>query len=111
MKTSTPNTLESDIQRQVCDYLALKHHFFWRGNNTPIYDSANKRFRAMPKYAPQGLPDIQIITDGGFTVFLEIKRKGGKQSDNQKEFEQKCKDKGAEYYLITDLKQVIELGL
>jgi hypothetical protein len=40
---------EAQIQRAICDYLALRRHFFYRNNNTPIYDATRKAFRAMPK--------------------------------------------------------------
>jgi hypothetical protein len=50
---------ESDIVRTICDYLALKKQLFWRNNNTPIYDPAAQRFRAMPKYTMKRLPGRQ----------------------------------------------------
>lgn len=102
---------ESDIQRTICDYLDRKKHFFWRANNTPIYDPTRKQFRAMPKYAIRGLPDITIITDGGFAVFLEVKKPKGTQSEHQKEFQRRCKEKGCEYHVVKSLEDVIELGL
>ena len=106
------SVLESDIQRTVCDYLFnYKRYFGWRNNNVGVYDPTTRGFRRPQKYAPKGLPDIQVITDGGFTIFLEIKRKGGKQSPDQKDFEQKCKDKGAEYYVIKDVGELKEIGL
>ena len=102
---------ESDILRAICDYLEIKHYFFWRANNTPVFDAKRGQFRAFPKYAIKGLPDIQIITDGGFSVFLEVKQKGKYQSKDQKEFEKRCKEVGAEYHVVRSLDDMKEIGL
>lgn len=108
--TSIKHQLEKDVQMACCDYLALRRHFFWRTNTVPIFDATKKIFRAMPKYALKGVPDIIVIKDG-FFIGLEIKRKGGKQSDEQKEFERRTKESGAEYHLITSVDQLKEIGL
>lgn len=101
---------ESDILRSICDYLALRKHFFWRTNNVPVYMPDRKAFRAMPKYGMKGVPDIIVIKDG-FFVGLEVKQKGKYQSKEQKEFERNCKEAGAEYYVVRDIYEVKELGL
>jgi hypothetical protein len=103
--------LESEIQSVICDYLALRKHLFWRSNNIPVFDKTRGSFRAMPKYSMPGLADITVITDGGFSIFLEVKRPKGKQSPDQIEFERLVKKKGGEYYLITDVMQLKEIGL
>ena len=102
---------ESDIQGAVCEYLEYKKHFFFRSNNIPVYMPDKHIFRAMPKYAPKGLPDIQVLTKEGFSVFLEVKRKGSYQSPDQKEFEAKCKERGIEYYVVRSISDVIKIGL
>lgn len=109
MKKKIP--LEKDIQFACCQYLELKRHFFWRNNTTPIYDPTRQAFRAMPKYALRGVADIIVIADGGKAVFLEIKRPGGKQSEDQIIFEERCTQVGATYAVITDVEQLIALGL
>lgn len=102
---------ETEIQKQVCEYLANKNHFFWRNNNTPIYDIRKKVFRAMPKYTMRGIADILVITDGGFVVFLEIKTTKGRLSADQRAFRSKCEEVGAEYYIINNKDQLKDLGL
>jgi len=105
---------ESDIQRAVCDYLALRRHFFYRQNNTPIFQSNGQGggfFRAMPKYAMKGVPDLIVITDGGYAVYLEIKRPSGRLSPDQELFKKRCEEKGCEYYRITSVDQLPEIGL
>ena len=104
---------ETDIQKAVCDYLAYKGYFFWRSNNIPAFqsDKYGSRFRAMPKYSMNGIADIIVIMDGGQAIFIEVKRPGGIQSFSQKQFENKCKEKGAKYYVLTDINQLKEIGL
>ena len=63
---------ETDVQSAICDYLALRKHFFFRCNNHPIYDPRHNVFRALPKYTMKGIPDIIVIRNGGF-VGLEVK--------------------------------------
>lgn len=103
--------LEKDIQLAVCDYLSLKRHFFWRQNTAPVFDKQRGVFRSMPKYALKGVPDIIVVTEGGYIVFLEIKRPGGKLSEGQVTFRDRCKEKGAEYHVIDNLDQLKEIGL
>jgi hypothetical protein len=90
--------------------LALKHYLFWRNNNTPVYDARLGTFRAMPKYTMRGLPDIIVIHEGWF-IGLEVKRPGQRLSPDQKEFEDRCKETGAEYYLVRSVDDLIEIGL
>lgn len=104
---------ETTIQSAIIDYLALRKHFFVRLNNIPPVQHVNGKmvFRRMPKGSMLGLPDIIVLTDGGFAVFLEVKNEKGKQSGNQKEFQRRCQEVGCEYYLIRSVDQLKEIGL
>lgn len=103
---------ETDIQNTICEYLSLKKHFFWRQNTSPTVSKTGDKwvFRRMAKYAMRGIPDIIIIKDG-FFIGLEVKKAGGKQSPDQKEFESRVKEAGAEYHVVRSIKDVQELGL
>lgn len=104
--------LEREIQLQICDYLALRKHFFWRENNTPIFqnDKGNQRFRAMPKYSKRGVPDIMLVYKG--QVFgIEVKRPKTYQSENQKIFEKEFTEVGGIYIVAKSLEDVIKYGL
>ena len=100
--------LERSIQLAICDYLALKRVFFWRQNTNPIF--ADGKFRSMPKYSMNGVPDIIAIKDGKFWG-LEVKRPKGKQSENQEMFEVLCKRAGGEYHVVCSIEDVQALGL
>ncbi len=102
--------LERDIQKAICDYLALRKHFFWRQNTGAIMDAKSGGYRSMPKYAMNGVPDIIVIKDG-FFIGLEVKRPSTKQNPAQKEFQKKCKEAGGEYYVVRCVPDVQEIGL
>ena len=102
---------ESELVRAICDYLSLRKYFFWRSNNTPIYDPVGKKFRAMPKYTMRGIPDVIILKEGGVAVFLEAKTEKGVLSPFQKDFQEKCNQLKANYHIIKDVSQLKEIGL
>lgn len=98
---------ENKVLQSVGQYLTLKKHFFFRVNNIPI--KQGDHFRAMPKFSMKGVPDLILIWNGQF-IGLEVKDKAP-QSKDQKIFEGKCKEAGAEYYLIRNIEQLKEIGL
>lgn len=104
--------LEKEIQLTICDYLAFKSKkdgfIFWRQNTAPIFDKGF--YRPMPKYSLTGMPDIVVVKDGKY-IGLEVKRKGGKQSDNQILFQKWLEKAGGEYHVVESLDDVIALGL
>lgn len=104
---------ETDIQNAICEYLALKKHFFWRSNNIPAFSknpNGSMRMHRMPKYSRNGVPDIIVIKDG-FFIGLEVKIPKGKQSENQKIFERELKEAGGEYIVVHSIEDVQEIGL
>jgi hypothetical protein len=104
--------LEKDIQNSICDYLELKHHFFWRQNTSPTLQRFGDKavFRRMSKYSKKGVPDILCIYNGIF-YGIEVKRPGGKQSEDQIKFEKESTAKGAIYSLVTSIDDVMKIGL
>lgn len=104
--------LESQVLREICDYLASTEVFFWRSNNIPVYGKSNdgqRRYRSLPKYTPRGLPDISIVYKG-MAVFLEVKRDGKtKQSEDQEFIMRRIRTNGGLYYVVWSIKQVEEI--
>ena len=102
---------ESDIQRTICEYLALKKYFFWRNNTIPPVQTVNGKmqFRRMPPFSMKGTPDILLLLNGVFWG-IEVKAEKGRQSTEQKEFEQKMIDNKGMYVLVRSLEDIIKLG-
>ena len=107
-------TLEKVIQREICEWLDRQQLMFWRSNNVPVFSASGRnnqgemRFRALPKFTPRGLPDVQMIIDGKF-VGLEIKRPGRTLSPDQEKFGMRVLQAGGDYHCVHSLDEVMEL--
>lgn len=108
---------ESDLIREIGDYMAERKIFFWRVNNGSVFGRSNDgkmRFRALPKYCRRGVPDIIAIINGDF-VGLEVKRplgkRGGKagkeQSPHQVEFALLTTENGGFYYTVRSVEDAV----
>ena len=108
-KSPVSQAKESDIQRQICDYLAIKNYDFWRSNNVPAVqsDKYGFRMRAMPKYSKKGIPDIFVMLPKRM-IFLEVKTPKGKLSPEQFGFMAMCRKNGFEYGVVRSIEDVIE---
>lgn len=103
-------TPDGEIQSAICEYLTLRRHFFYRSNNTPVYDPTRKTFRSLPKYTPKGLPDITLIKDGRY-VGLEVKTPKGTVSEDQRALWNAIVLAGGEYHIVRSVDDVVALGL
>lgn len=104
----TGEKLEKVVQAEILEWLQKEQFFYWRNNNTPIFDVRKKAFRALPKHIPKGLPDIFVVR-GGRLIGFEVKsqkKNARPQSEAQKEIEEKFFHNGADYLLVYDLKNV-----
>jgi len=100
--------LESEIQREICDWLHENKFFFWRQNNVPVFARSNDgkmRYRALPKYTPKGLPDIMLVYRGVF-FGIEVKRPGCKLTPEQKVFALALRSQGGFYLMADSVSQV-----
>jgi hypothetical protein len=100
---------EADLQIQVADLLRLhekQRHFIWFSTPNELLGSARSKggLARMARFKRMGLrPGVAdiVIVRHGTPLFLELKSKGGKQSENQKQFEIDSKAVGA-YYSVAD---------
>jgi hypothetical protein len=97
---------ESDVQRQILDYLKLKRIFHYR-NNSGVFVDANKHFYP---FGATGSPDIICVLNGRY-VGIQVKAAKGKQSVHQKEFQNHLEAAGGKYILARDLDDVISSGV
>jgi len=101
-------TKETDIQRAICDYLALKGYFFWRQNTGGMFREG--RYFSLPKYSMRGIPDIILIKGGRF-IGIEVKNKTGKLSPHQADFARECVKNGGDYIVAKSIDDVQAAGL
>src|SRR3989338_3448985 len=105
-KEMTKKILEKDIQREICEWLQGHGFLFWHINNVPVFaksGSGNMRFRSLPKFTPKGLPDIIVVVRGKI-VCIEVKCTT-KQSEAQKNFEDRLNLAGGIYILAFSLRE------
>lgn len=78
---------ESDVQKQILEYLAWKHIFVWRQNSgATVYEDKNGNQRFVRYASINGISDIMGILPDGRLLAIEVKRVGKKPSDDQKKF-------------------------
>jgi len=84
---------ETDIKNQVKDYLSLRGWFHF-----PLTAGIGSY---------KGIPDRLAIKNGK-TIYIEVKKPGGKQSEHQVEFQADLERAGGEYVLITCWEDLIK---
>lgn len=108
----TKPPLEREIQREICDWMKERGLFFWRSNNTPQLGKPDAtggfRFRAMPKYAMKGVPDIICVHKGVF-YGIEVKRPGAYIRPEQATFGEKLNKNGGEYHVVKSLDEAKDI--
>jgi len=77
---------ESQIQKQIVDYLKASGFFVIRNYMGPIHVYGRDIIRPNPN---AGMPDLMAIK-AGLTHFIEVKTKTGKLSDKQKQWIEKA---------------------
>jgi len=85
-KAATPK--ESEIRAQVKEFLQWQGWFVFY------------HLQGLGSYP--GLPDMQAVKDGR-TIYIEIKRPGGRQSPKQKKFQQDLEVAGGIYILARNI--------
>lgn len=89
-----PKEKEAEIRSRVKEYLEWKGWFVFY------------HLQGLGSYP--GLPDLQAVKDGR-TIYIEIKRPGGRQSERQKKFQRDLEAAGGKYILargIEDLRHI-----
>lgn len=86
---------ESEIRRQVVDYLRMKGYFTFH------------LLQSLGCY--RGAPDLIAVK--GKTLFIELKKPGGRQSEYQKQFQADLEAAGGEYILCYGVDDLIERGI
>jgi hypothetical protein len=117
-RTALPGKLESQVQREILNFLRDLHIFHWVVKNTGTFDPRKGNFRKVPKSFRHGVPDIHGFHKRFFVI--EVKREVGgvlskEQKDFKADFEQIVAPHGGLYILATNVETVAhafhEVGL
>jgi len=97
---------EVDIQKAILQYLNAIRIKCWRNNNAGIFGTKNGKSFWRKGSATPGLPDIQGILQGGYSLQIEVKRPGGKLSNAQEKFLAEAVELGACAFVATSVSEV-----
>lgn len=114
MERYRPQLSEKQISQQIVDYLRVIHVPVFR-NNVGVSRFQNKDgSERYVSFGEKGLPDYSIIIfHKGLPLagYVEVKKATGKQSDEQKHFQEWCQENNICYILarsVEDLQEGLE---
>jgi len=102
---------EAQVKRAIVDRLQLAKnqgqltYFRMNAGGTVVNEEDHRYFY---QGCPKGTAAYLVLKKGR-TIFLELKRPGGKQTKAQKEFEAMVKEHDAEYYLVDSVDKLEEV--
>jgi len=96
---------EKDTQRTILDYLDKKRIFHWRNNSGAFKSELGGFYR----FGQTGSPDIFMVIDGKI-YGLEVKSSIGKQSDSQKDWQERFEKVGGIYLLLKSFEDLEKYG-
>ena len=108
--SNTTIPLERDVQRAIIEYLSAHRGvaFYGRFNSgTAITGDAQGNTRYTRFNTIKGFPDIHGMMKGGTALYIEVKRPGGRLTDEQDEFLQKVRDNGGIGFMAQSVDDVM----
>ena len=98
---------ETNIQKQILDYLHLKGYVAFKHRNVGIYKRKTDHYIPL-SFGERGISDIIGCTKKGIFFAIEVKRPKGKLTLEQREFLDRVNQKGGIGILADCLEQVID---
>jgi hypothetical protein len=104
---------EKQIENTILEFLKYKPGVFaFKVNTMGVFDKSRGRYRSISKNIIPGTPDIIAcfsVKSVGVFVGLEVKSEKGKQSKEQKSFQQKLQTRANGYYFtVRSIKEADE---
>ena len=98
---------EGDILKAITDFLTAKGILHWRANLGGVMHHVNGKmiFRKNPM---KGFPDIAGAVDGKMFAIEVKKPKTGRQSPEQKDWQEKLEQNGVTYLIATSVDDVLK---
>src|SRR6185312_15460842 len=108
--SSMQRVRESDILKQITDYLSAER-VWWMRINTGAMFGSHKGKRWAVRFAKKGTADILCTIQHSYghvvILWIECKRPGEKQSEEQKAFEREVKEVGHYYRVAHSFEDVV----
>lgn len=97
---------EKVIQKQILQFLTAHKIFVFRINTTGVFDPVRQVFRPLSGFSLKGVADILGLLPNGKFIAIEVKTATGRQSMEQKMFEQAVIKNNGIYILARDVDDV-----
>ncbi len=110
-KKKEPKITEDYIQKGIVKYLRNRGYIVFSTPNEASGNNLKRLNHFISMGLMPGVADLTVWFPWNIT-YLEVKTKKGRQSDNQKHFEQLCKRYGYDYFVvrsIEDVKNIMEM--
>ena len=98
---------EAQLQKACMEYMQYKNIPFIRNNTfagTVMFGKKNTGYIHNNSFP--GSPDILVFLPNGRTLHIELKSATGKQSTEQKHYEEVLSKLGHEYHLVRELEEL-----
>jgi hypothetical protein len=100
---------EKNIEYEILQWLNANGIFAWKVNVKGYYDTKKKFWRKTNNiFDLKGQADISAVLPDGHYMALEVKRKGGKKTQEQEHFLHCVKEKGGIGCVVTCIEDVEE---
>jgi hypothetical protein len=97
------NQTESQIQRQILDYFETCGML--------CHAIPNSKYKQrQPAGVLDGAADL-LVWFGRHAVYIEVKKPGGVQSKDQKDFQADCVARGIPYFLVDNLDDAMQINV
>ena len=105
-------TPEGSVLKAVLDLLAV-HHVWHRRMNTGAVKTEHRGKSRVFRFGSKGMADVLALaplegTSACYTIWVEAKAPGGKQSEAQKAFQAEVEAEGHVYLLVDDVQQLAD---
>lgn len=101
----TVHTSEAKTLKAICDFLDLHNYLYLRIN--PISPVTPGKWRK-PRTSQKGAPDL-IFWQNGQTYAIEVKSYNGKQSPDQKHWQERAELNHLKYHIVHNFQEFLQI--
>ncbi len=100
---------ESKIQADIVAYLQSQKILCFSVPNELAGNNARAMRFAITMGLRPGAPDLVVLYPPGAVTFMEVKTSTGRQSENQKTFQDIAQRHGIRYYVVRSVEDVVDI--
>jgi hypothetical protein len=98
---------EANLQKKVVRYCRLRKWWTLKGNYEGKTQGYGGQFENDMGYQ-KGSPDLEVMTPTD-TYYFEFKSAKGRQTPEQKDFQEMCRQTGRKYYIVREYEEFLNI--